>query len=101
FADGLDTLIDPKELTKVDGRMKATIPFATSTVTMMDLIKRIRDEYIKTDRELFYTDKGLRPGILVLVNDADWELTDDGVDKYEQELGNKDEVVFISTLHGG
>jgi hypothetical protein len=38
-----------------------------------------------------------RPGILVLVNDTDWEL--EGELDYRLEDG--DEVVFISTLHGG
>lgn len=38
-----------------------------------------------------------RPGILVLINDADWEL--EGEDKYE--IQNNDEIVFVSTLHGG
>lgn len=38
-----------------------------------------------------------RPGILVLINDADWEL--EGEDKYE--LMDGDNVLFVSTLHGG
>lgn len=38
-----------------------------------------------------------RPGILVLINDTDWEL--EGELDYRLEDG--DEVVFISTLHGG
>lgn len=38
-----------------------------------------------------------RPGILVLVNDTDWEL----LDGLNCPLKNQDEVVFISTLHGG
>jgi hypothetical protein len=38
-----------------------------------------------------------RPGILVLINDADWEL--EGQDAYELQAG--DEIVFVSTLHGG
>ncbi len=38
-----------------------------------------------------------RPGILVLINDADWELEGE----LDYELKDKDEVVFISTLHGG
>lgn len=38
-----------------------------------------------------------RPGILVLVNDTDWEL--EGEEDYQLQDG--DEVVFISTLHGG
>jgi ubiquitin related modifier 1 len=38
-----------------------------------------------------------RPGILVLINDTDWELEGEG----EYALKDGDEVVFISTLHGG
>ena len=38
-----------------------------------------------------------RPGILVLINDTDWEL--EGEKEYILREG--DEVVFISTLHGG
>lgn len=38
-----------------------------------------------------------RPGILVLINDADWEL--EGEDQYE--LQQRDQIVFVSTLHGG
>jgi len=38
-----------------------------------------------------------RPGILVLVNDTDWELEGEG----DYVLQNGDEIVFISTLHGG
>jgi ubiquitin related modifier 1 len=38
-----------------------------------------------------------RPGILVLINDADWELSE----KEETKLEHKDRLSFISTLHGG
>lgn len=38
-----------------------------------------------------------RPGILVLINDADWEL--EGENEYILKDG--DEIVLISTLHGG
>lgn len=38
-----------------------------------------------------------RPGILILVNDVDWEL--EGELDYELQEG--DDIVFISTLHGG
>ena len=38
-----------------------------------------------------------RPGILVLINDADWEL--EGGEQYE--LQADDRVLFVSTLHGG
>jgi ubiquitin related modifier 1 len=38
-----------------------------------------------------------RPGILVLINDADWEL--EGEEAYE--IQNGDNILFVSTLHGG
>jgi Urm1 (Ubiquitin related modifier) len=38
-----------------------------------------------------------RPGVLVLINDCDWELCGN----LDAELEEKDTVVFISTLHGG
>jgi ubiquitin related modifier 1 len=38
-----------------------------------------------------------RPGILVLINDADWEL--EGEESYEVQRG--DNILFVSTLHGG
>ena len=46
---------------------------------------------------LLHTDTRRRPGILVLINDADWEL--EGEDQYEMQKG--DSIVFVSTLHGG
>ena len=39
----------------------------------------------------------VKPGILVLVNDADWEL----VGEMEYTLEKGDNIMFISTLHGG
>jgi len=50
--------------------------------------------------ELFISACGLscsRPGVLVLVNDCDWELSG----QLSTTLEEKDVVVFISTLHGG
>lgn len=38
-----------------------------------------------------------RPGILVLINDADWEL--EGENEYE--IKADDCILFVSTLHGG
>lgn len=47
--------------------------------------------YANTDRA------SRRPGILVLINDADWEL--EGEEKYE--IASGDSVMFVSTLHRG
>lgn len=38
-----------------------------------------------------------RPGILVLVNDSDWEL----LGELDYEIQQNDNILFISTLHGG
>ncbi|MBW0545564.1 hypothetical protein O181_085279 [Austropuccinia psidii MF-1] len=44
-------------------------------------------------------DWDIKPGILPLVNDEDWELLEPS--GMEAILKNKDNVLFISTLHGG
>ncbi|KAK3069011.1 Ubiquitin- modifier 1 [Teratosphaeriaceae sp. CCFEE 6253] len=62
------------------------------------LVKWLCENLIKDPRkEMFVLDDSVRPGILVLINDADWEL--EGEEKYE--LQPNDEIVFVSTLHGG
>ncbi|KAJ5873572.1 uncharacterized protein N7473_013445 [Penicillium subrubescens] len=48
-------------------------------------------------KEMFIMEDNVRPGILVLINDADWEL--EGEETYELQPG--DNIVFVSTLHGG
>ncbi|KIW27022.1 uncharacterized protein PV07_06803 [Cladophialophora immunda] len=62
------------------------------------LVKYICNDLMKDSRkELFVLNGNVRPGILVLINDSDWEL--EGEDKYE--LATKDTILFVSTLHGG
>ncbi|BFZ05993.1 hypothetical protein BsWGS_09032 [Bradybaena similaris] len=62
-----------------------------------DLLVWIRDNLIQERPELFMQGDTVRPGILVLVNEADWEL----MGELEYELEENDRIVFISTLHGG
>ncbi|CAG8537830.1 3577_t:CDS:2 [Ambispora gerdemannii] len=69
----------------------------SNPTTMKDLIRWIRDNLLKERPELFVSGETVRPGILVLINDADWEL--EGELKYE--IKDADDIVFISTLHGG
>ncbi|KAG9296187.1 hypothetical protein G9A89_014779 [Geosiphon pyriformis] len=68
-----------------------------SPPTMKELILWVRDTLLKERAELFVSGSTVRPGILVLINDTDWEL--EGELKYE--IKNGDDIVFISTLHGG
>ncbi|KAL6702436.1 Ubiquitin-related modifier 1 [Coniothyrium glycines] len=62
------------------------------------LVRYLCDNMMKDPRkELFVLDNTVRPGILVLINEADWEL--EGEDQYEVQKG--DHIMFVSTLHGG
>ncbi|KAK4546369.1 Ubiquitin- modifier 1 [Oleoguttula mirabilis] len=82
---------------------KVSIPSTSDATTgqpsnVAFLIKWLCDNLMRDPRkEMFVLDDTARPGILVLINDADWEL--EGEEKYELQAG--DEVVFVSTLHGG
>lgn len=64
---------------------------------MSDLISWMKDNLIQERPELLIKDDDVRPGILVLINDTDWEI----LDKTEYLLENDDKITFISTLHGG
>lgn len=66
-------------------------------MSLKELILWIRDNLIKERPDLFVQEESVRPGILVLINDCDWELLG-GLDA---EVNDGDTVVFISTLHGG
>ncbi|KAL5337088.1 hypothetical protein BJX70DRAFT_253894 [Aspergillus crustosus] len=62
------------------------------------LLQYLADNLMRDRRqELFLLEDNVRPGILVLINDADWEL--EGEEAYEIQQG--DNIVFVSTLHGG
>ena len=65
--------------------------------TLKDLIAWIRDNLLQERPELFVLGETIRPGILVLVNNTDWEI----LGELEYEVQEGDNVVFISTLHGG
>ena len=53
---------------------------------------------IKGNSNLFASPEGIiKPGIIVLYNDADWEI----YEKEETKVEDKDTISFISTLHGG
>ena len=79
-------------------RHNLKLPLAQhQTWTLRFLIAWIRDNLLKERPELFVLGETVRPGILVLVNSADWEL----LGELDYELQEGDNVVFISTLHGG
>lgn len=68
-----------------------------AALDMRAVIRWMRDHLLKERPELFVSGDTVRPGILVLINEADWEL--EGGLKYAVQAG--DVLTFISTLHGG
>lgn len=74
-----------------------SLPVRETEWSIGDLLPWMRDNMLKERPELFLQDGSVRPGILVLVNDADWEL----MDTVKYIIRPKDKIVFISTLHGG
>ncbi|KAG5437800.1 hypothetical protein PCANB_000514 [Pneumocystis canis] len=62
------------------------------------LIKYLSENLLQDSRKnLFIKDDTVRPGILVLINNEDWELKH-GINYLIQP---NDVITFISTLHGG
>ncbi|CAK9435600.1 uncharacterized protein LODBEIA_P03270 [Lodderomyces beijingensis] len=78
---------------------KATLPYEEGEATMKQAIEWITHNLITDpkDTPVFIEDGTVRNGILVLINDTDWEL--EGMEDYVVENG--DVLTFTSTLHGG
>lgn len=93
FLGGLDAISSKVREHKVD------VPGEEGQLTVQDLLQTIVDTIIthKEDVLVFLDNGTVRPGILVLINDTDWEL--EGKEEYEIEAG--DVFTFTSTLHGG
>lgn len=90
FGGGAELLFDKKKKHEVN------LPVEQEW-TLKRLLYWIKDNLLKERPELFLQGDTVRPGILVLVNDTDWELLGQG----EYKLQSNDKVLFISTLHGG
>ncbi|XP_026282504.1 ubiquitin-related modifier 1 [Frankliniella occidentalis] len=76
---------------------QVTLPACEGKWTIRSLLTWMKDNLLKERPELFIQGETVRPGILVLVNDADWEL----LGQLDYEIEAKDNILFISTLHGG
>ena len=64
---------------------RITLPVAQSSPpTVRTLVEYIRTHLINEREELFVEEGSVRPGILVLINDSDWEL--EGEMNYELQL---------------
>ncbi|CAN6815677.1 unnamed protein product [Brassica oleracea] len=92
FGGGLELLCDSEKIHKVN----VDLPNGVEELTMKDLLSWVRTNVIKERPEMFIKGDTVRPGVLVLVNDCDWELSG----QLETTIEDKDVIVFISTLHG-
>lgn len=87
FGGGLETLFE-----NIKSR---SLELSSEINDMKDLLQILSIDCTK--KELFLKESTIRPGILCLINDADWEL--EGTLEYILQEG--DVLTFISTLHGG
>lgn len=95
FMGGLDALFD--NVRHLDLCLPATDQ-AGNAVTAGWLVNHLGDKALNaSNRKMFVLDGHIRPGIMVIINDADWELF--GSETYQ--LQQSDLVLFVSTLHGG
>lgn len=78
---------------------KVTLPYEEGEATMKEAVNYIAENLVTDPKDIpvFIEDGTVRAGILVLINDTDWEL--EGKEDYVVENG--DVLIFTSTLHGG
>ncbi|CAI5984969.1 unnamed protein product [Closterium sp. NIES-64] len=113
FSGGLELLFGGEKKQSVD----VTVTGEDGQLSMAPLLAWMRVHMLKERPEMFLKGPTVRPGVLVLMNDVDWELTGNierpgvlvlinDVDweltgNLESTVEDGDRVTFISTLHGG
>ncbi|XP_025832541.1 ubiquitin-related modifier 1 [Agrilus planipennis] len=91
FGGGAELLFDNKKTVTI------SLPEKKEKWTIEHLLIWIKDNLLKERQEMFLQGNSVRPGILVLVNDTDWEL----MNTINYIIQPNDRILFISTLHGG
>ncbi|CAG9771024.1 unnamed protein product [Ceutorhynchus assimilis] len=91
FGGGAELLFDNKK------HYDISLPSKEKPWIIGDLLFWLKEHLLKERPDLFLQDNSVRPGILVLINDTDWEL----MDTVNYEIQLNDCIMFISTLHGG
>jgi ubiquitin related modifier 1 len=91
FTGGAELLFGKQKNHSVD------LPDNNTPWTIRTLLVWIRENLLRERPELFIQGDSVRPGILVLINDTDWEL----LDGLNYQLKTNDNILFVSTLHGG
>ncbi|XP_044733208.1 ubiquitin-related modifier 1 homolog isoform X2 [Chrysoperla carnea] len=65
--------------------------------TIKNLLTWMKNNLLTGKPDLFLRGDTVRPGIIVAINDVDWELLGD----VDYEIKANDNIFFISSLHGG
>ncbi|XP_030762968.1 ubiquitin-related modifier 1 [Sitophilus oryzae] len=90
YGGGCDLLFGTKQETY-------ELPSSSTAWTVGELLLWLAEKHLKTTQENFLQGDSVRPGILVMINEMDWEL----LDTTNYVLKENDTVIFFSTLHGG
>lgn len=93
FTSGLQTLFNNVK------KHNVVLPETGKPWTLGLLLFWIKDNLLvdKDKCDLFLKGNTVRPGIIVAINDQDWEL----LGNLNYQIRNNDSITFISTLHGG
>lgn len=94
FSGGAELLFNKIKRHKIELPDKVGV---SNSWNVRDLIGWIKANLLCEREELFVQGESVRPGILVMINNIDWDLMG-GLD---YTLTNNDQILFISTLHGG
>ena len=91
FSGGLEVITGNKSHVDIDlDRLDSN--------SMKSLISYVRDNVVQFRKDHFVeTGTKIKPGIIVLVNNCDWEI----IGGEDDTLKKDDIVTFIMTLHGG
>ena len=90
FGGGLELLFGGSKLLP-------SLALPSDVTRLRELVRWLSAHRLTERPDLFAAGDAVRPGILVLVNDVDWELEGGGA----YALRQGDVIAFISTLHGG
>jgi len=90
FGGGLELLFGGSKLLP-------SLALPADVTRLRELVRWLSAHRLTERPDLFAAGDAVRPGILVLVNDVDWELEGGGA----YALHQGDVIAFISTLHGG
>lgn len=80
-----------------EGQKRLDLDIQNEDISMEWLIDYLKKNHLKDKEEMFVQGNSVRPGIIVLINDTDWEL----LETINYKVQEKDSIAFISTLHGG